>query len=243
MSEDSARRKMVSSAKHTAGSDSTASDFQAPDSLVDRLADMLRNEIILGKIKQGEKITEVRLAQRLGISRNPIREAVRRLEGTGLLVNHPRRGRFVREISREEADDIFYFRTMIERSVIMRLAETRTSKDIKTLRGILDRMYETGQQGDVASTFEIDVHFHRTICEMAGSRRALRAFEDIHAELRILLRMVGTTYSTLDEAVSNHEPLLDAIAAGDVKAADQAMADHIKRTHVEVAKHFDAMNK
>lgn len=218
-------------------------DFVPNDSLVDQLTEMLRNEIILGKIGQGERITEARLAQRLGISRNPIREAVRRLEGAGLLVNHPRRGRFVREISREEADDIFYFRTSIERSGIMRLAETRTAKDVSALRQILDQMYETAGEGDTPLTFELDVRFHRTICELAGSRRALRAFDDIHAELRILLRMVGTTFMTLEDAVSGHEPLITAIAAGDGKAADLAMVAHIEATHREVAKYFDARNE
>jgi len=146
--------------------------FFAPVSLVDRVAELLREDIVRGRIKPGEKITEVALARRLGISRNPIREAVRRLEGTGLLVNHPRRGRFVREIGREEADDIFFFRASIERSAIHRVACRRTSKDIAELRAILEAMHAAAKQGDTAETFAQDVRFHRAICEISGSRRA-----------------------------------------------------------------------
>lgn len=218
-------------------------DFVAPESLVDRLTDMLRNDIVHGKIKPGEKITEVTLAERLGISRNPIREAVRRLEGTGLLVNHPRRGRFVREISRQEADDIFFFRSSIERAGIVRVAAIRTEADIERLRSVLAEMHTAAHAGDVARTMELDVSFHRTICEIAGSRRALRAFDDIHVELRILLRMIGSNFTTLEHTAATHEVLVDAVVSGDGIRADRAMAKHIDDAHGEVKAQFDRDEK
>jgi len=212
------------------------------DSLVDQLFELLRNDIINGKIAQGEKITEITLAQRLGISRNPIREAVRRLEGVGLLVNHPRRGRFVREISREEADDIMFFRTGIESAVIREAARRRGPADVKRLRDILDRMHAVAASGDVVGTFALDTEFHRTICEISRSRRSLRAFDEIHGELRMLLGMMGTIFSTLEDAAAAHEPMFDAIVANDQERAGQLMADHIKSTHREVERYFERLN-
>lgn len=214
--------------------------FFAPVSLVDRVAELLREDIVRGRIKPGEKITEVALARRLGISRNPIREAVRRLEGTGLLVNHPRRGRFVREIGREEADDIFFFRASIERSAIHRVACRRTSKDIAELRTILEAMHAAADRGDTAETFAQDVRFHRAICEISGSRRALRAFDEIYVELKMLLRMVGTSFTTLEHAAATHDLLLEAIVAGDGAAAERVMQKHIDDAHVEVGAQFDS---
>lgn len=217
-------------------------DTLKSDSLVDQLFELLRNDIINGKIAQGEKITEIKLAQQLRISRNPIREAVRRLEGVGLLVNHPRRGRFVREISREEADDIMFFRTGIECAVIREAAATRSPGDLTRLRDILDRMHAAAAAGDIAATFALDTEFHRTICEISRSRRSLRAFDEIHGELRMLLGMMGTIFSTLEDAAAAHEPMLDAIAAGDRERAGQLMADHIKSTHLEVERYFQRLN-
>jgi len=211
----------------------------APESLVDKLTELLRDDIVLGKIKPGEKITEVALAQRLGISRNPIREAVRRLEGTGLLVNHPRRGRFVREIGGDEADDIFYFRASIERSSIHRAARIRTEQDIARLRAVLDGMHTAAARDDTAGTFAQDVKFHRTICEIAGSRRALRAFDDLYIELQMLLRMVGTSFTTLEHTAMTHDLLLDAIVAGDSEAAERSMQKHIDDAHAEVGAQFE----
>ncbi|MBB2932594.1 DNA-binding GntR family transcriptional regulator [Paraburkholderia silvatlantica] len=210
------------------------------DSLVDQVTDMLRSQIVEGVIAPGEKIVEAALAERLGISRNPIREAVRRLEGSGLLVNHPRRGRFVRQISRDEAEDIIYFRTCIERAGIMRVAETRTHSDVRRLRGILAEMRDAADNGDVIRTLEIDAQFHRAICEMTGSSRGLKAFDDIHTELRILFRMIGNTYATLDEAVRGHEPLMAAIEAGDAETAGRVMTEHIAATRIEVEKYFQS---
>ncbi len=209
------------------------------DSLVDQLFELLRNDIINGKIAQGEKITEIKLAQQLRISRNPIREAVRRLEGVGLLVNHPRRGRFVREISREEADDIMFFRTGIECAVIRVAAETKSASELARLRDILDRMYDAAAASDVVATFALDTEFHRTICEISRSRRSLRAFDEIHGELRMLLGMMGTSFSSLEDAAAAHEPMFVAIASGNAAAAGQLMADHIKRTHLEVERYFN----
>ncbi len=212
--------------------------FFAPESLVDRVAELLREDIVHGRIKPGEKITEVALARRLGISRNPIREAVRRLEGAGLLVNHPRRGRFVREIGREEADDIFFFRASIERSSIHRVARSRKSEDLASLRGVLKAMHGAAKRGDTAETFAQDVKFHRTICEISGSRRALRAFDEIYIELKMLLRMVGTSFTTLEHTAATHDLLLEAIEAGDGAAAERAMQKHIDDAHAEVAAQF-----
>lgn len=209
------------------------------DSLVDQLFELLRNDIINGRIAQGDKITEIKLAQQLRISRNPIREAVRRLEGVGLLVNHPRRGRFVREISREEADDIMFFRTGIEGTVIRVAAETKSPSELSRLRAILDRMYDAAAAGDIVATFALDTEFHRTICEISRRRRALRAFDEIHGELRMLLGMMGTSFSSLEDAAAAHEPMFDAIASGDAATAGQLMADHIKRTHLEVDRYFN----
>ncbi|MGU7779389.1 GntR family transcriptional regulator [Burkholderia sp. PU8-34] len=210
------------------------------ESLVDQVTDMLRSQIVEGIIAPGEKIVEAALAERLGISRNPIREAVRRLEGSGLLVNYPRRGRFVRQISRDEAEDIIYFRTCIERAGIMRVAATRMDDDVRRLRGILAEMREAADKGDVVRTLEIDAQFHRAICEMTGSSRGLKAFDEIHTELRILFRMIGNTYATLDEVVCAHEPLLAAIETGDAEEAGRAMTEHIAATRVEVEAYFQA---
>lgn len=218
-------------------------DFVAPESLVDRLTDMLRNDIVQGRIRHGEKITEVTLAERLGISRNPIREAVRRLEGTGLLVNYPRRGRFVRQVSREEADDIFFFRSSIERAGIVRVTVIRTDADIERLRKVLIDMHTAARAGDVGLTMELDVLFHRTICEIAGSRRALRAFDDIHVELRILLRMIGANFTTLEHTAATHDSLLEAIVSADAWRADREMAKHIDDAHGEVKAQFDRDEK
>lgn len=208
-------------------------------SLVDEIYDLLYGQIIAAKIPQGEKIVESEIARSLGVSRNPIREAIRRLEGTGLLVNRPRRGRFVRQITRDDVIDIFHFRTCIETfyTRVTTLSISRSRAD--ELRALMHPMYRAASRNDAVAFIEADVSFHRRICEMSGSRRALRAFDTVYAEIQMVIGMIGLSSSELGEAAAAHEPIVEAICSGNADVAIVRMSEHIATTQREALEHFE----
>lgn len=206
----------------------------APESLVDGLTELLRDDIVRGSIRPGEQITEGTLARKLGISRNPTREAVCGLEGSGLPINHPRRGRFARQTSRDEADGCFCFRSSIECSSFAPAARVRTGPEVAALPAVLDTMHAAAARGDAAGAIAQDARFHRFICESAGSRRALRLFDEIPLEMQNVLRVVGISFTTMEQTASAHDLLPDVFVAGDAAVTERVTQKHIDDAHREV---------
>jgi DNA-binding GntR family transcriptional regulator len=204
--------------------------------LVGQVARILTQAIIAGRLPPGAKVVEAGVARELGISRAPVREAARLLERQGLLVANPRRGFFVRKLEATDIDEIYDLRICVECHAGVLAAKTLTGATRGALRRQLDILYETADLDDAARQVEEDYKFHRLICEIAGSRRLLRLFDDLASELRMVIGLIGRLYDDPHRIAQTHEAVLQAIEAGDGERITAQLDFHIRVAWREVAK-------
>ena len=188
----------------------------------------LFRELVSGRLPQGQRINEVHLARKLGISRNPVREAVRRLEERGLLISAPRRGTFVRSFARDDIDDLFAFRMTVECFAIEQALPRMEAADHAELARIVDMMIAAAEVDDAENLVERDVAFHHRICDLSKNRQTVRAFLNIHAEVRMLVALVDHRFESLHAVAIDHVPVLEALRGGHVGKAQEAMRAHIQ---------------
>lgn len=204
--------------------------------LVGQVARVLTQAIIAGQLPPGAKVAEAAVARELGISRAPVREAARLLEQQGLLVASPRRGFFVRKLEAADIDEIYDLRICVECHAGVLAAKNLTPETRAALRRQLDVLYETADLDDPARQVEEDYKFHRLICEIAGSGRLLRLFDDLSSELRMVIGLIGRLYDDPRRIAQTHEAVLDAIEAGEPKRITAELDHHIRVAWHEVAK-------
>jgi DNA-binding GntR family transcriptional regulator len=208
----------------------------ADTDLVGQVARILTQAIISGQLLPGSKVVEAGVARELGISRAPVREAARLLERQGLLVAHPRRGFFVRKLEPTDIDEIYDLRICVESHAAVLAARNLTPASRDALRRQIDILNETADLGDPARQVEEDYKFHRLICEVAGSKRLLRLFDDLASELRMVIGLVGRLYDDPRRIAETHQVLLDAIEQGHPDIIVARIDYHIGAAWREVAK-------
>jgi DNA-binding GntR family transcriptional regulator len=208
----------------------------ADTDLVGQVARVLTQAIMKGQMLPGSKLVEAGVARELGVSRAPVREAARLLEQQGLLVAHPRRGFFVRKLEPADIDEIYDLRICVEchAGVLASHNLTATSRD--ALRRQIDIMHETAEIDDHARQIEEDYKFHRMICEIAGSKRLLRLFDDLASELRMTIGLIGRLYDDPHRIAETHVAVLDAIEGGHPDIINARIDYHIGAAWREVAK-------
>jgi len=183
--------------------------------------------ILEGDIKAGAKLTEAWLSERLGVSRGPIREAFRMLEEAGLVRQEKNRGVFVREIPLEEALEIFDLRAAMDELVGRRLAESITPEQLKTARGIVEKMDVAARAGNADAYHVLNLHFHDVLVEFAGNRKLAVMYRKLVKELALYRRRNLSDQDALPHSAAEHRAILKAIASGDAEHAGHAMYDHV----------------
>ena len=199
-------------------------------SLSDQVRNFLLKEMTSGRLKPGGRINEAELARKLGISRNPIREAISGLAQRGYLVSLPRRGHRMRALTGQDIDDVFSFRICVESFAIQQAVPRMTKHDVLGLRAIQDRMFQAAADANVTAMREADLALHRTICELSGNRRTLRAHEAIDTEVQILIACVDLELESLAFTAAAHVPIVEALEARDVERSVAAMQHHLRTT-------------
>jgi len=213
----------------------------APMDLVREVARVLTSAIMDGRLAPGAKVAEAAIARELGISRAPVREAARLLESQGLLVASPRRGFFVQSLSPSDVDSIYDLRLCIERHAAVLTAGRLTTPMRDALRRQVEVLHELADLGDPGRQVEADYGFHRLICEFSGNSRLLRVFDDLAAELHIVIGLIGRVYNDPHEIARTHEPVLAAIEAGHPERIVAHLDYHLGVAWREVAKLVRAM--
>lgn len=198
-----------------------------PADLVNQVGDRLVQAIVEGRLAPGQRLVEAELARQMGISRAPLREAARRLEQRGLLVAHPRRGFFVRELSLGEVDDLYAVRMMVESHAARQVALRGGQAGLDELERRIGELRRLAREGREAALVEADLDFHRTLCVLSGNRRLLRLFDDMSIDVRMVIAMIDHLYDDPLVIAETHAPLLEAIAGGDPKAIGEAVEHHI----------------
>jgi DNA-binding GntR family transcriptional regulator len=194
--------------------------------------------ILSGELKAGERINEQALANKLGVSRGPVREAARALERAGLLTAVVNQGVFVRQITEEEAKEIYDVRSVVFGFICHRLAGRITAEQMLTLEALIARMDETIEQRDSAAYYQLNLRFHETIVAFAEHGRARQTYEALIKETHLLRQSSLVEPARMRESNSEHAAIVAAIAAGDGETARRLAEAHAqggKRRWLEAA--------
>jgi DNA-binding GntR family transcriptional regulator len=196
--------------------------------LVLEVRDELERMILQGDIAPGERLNEYALAEQLGVSRAPVRDAARSLEREGLVTAVANEGVYVRKLSVEDALQLYDLRAMMAGHLCAVLASHADAAIKSELRACVAQMERLIRAGDEAGYFEQNLAFHDRIAEAAGPRavRAARLYAAFGKEVRLLRRRVLNGAAALSQSNEEHDRIVAAIEAGDIEAARKAGAWH-----------------
>lgn len=205
----------------------SALDIVRTRSLSSLVAQELERMILAGTLAAGERLNEQSLATRLGVSRGPVREAVRGLERSGLVVAVRNQGSYVRQVSAEEALEIYDLRAAITGLACARLAKRATPAQLGVLRGLVKRMDEARKAGEAPAYYAANLEFHTALLAQGAGPRTRRLYEELGNELHLFRRRALVEPENMRESNAEHAIILRAIAAGDDAAARAAGEAHI----------------
>ncbi len=191
------------------------------------IKDHLIDAILRGVLKAGDRIVETRIAQELGVSQTPVREALRDLELLGFVVSAPFRGTQVRAFTGEELVQIYPIRAAIEGIAARAAARQMTEAQFSQLQDQLDQMRQAAAAGDATAFVAANVAFHRIFVEASGNRMLHQIWTSMSLATTTFLTAT-VTHRPLDELASRHEAILVALRVRDPEAAEVAMRRHIE---------------
>lgn len=207
----------------------------APASLVELSVQRLRRDILSGHLAPGERLIEEQLTQRFGISRAPLREALRELAQQGLVEHLPRRGVRVADLSGSDVDELFGLRDLLERYAMTLALPLPDSTGLARLTSALEAMGAAARDRDVYREHEAHRQFHIEVVGLAGRRHLLQAFEPVILKLELCMAAnlrLEAEQQDVAEGVARHRKLLDAVASGDLDRVLAALASHGARTYI-----------
>ena len=200
--------------------------------LWESIADQLRDEILDGRLAAGSRLLETELAERFGVSRGPVRDALNELARQGLAVDLPRRGTFVSRLSEQDLDEVYVLRRAIEEAAVRLAIAKASDEDIAAMYVCLEAGEDAYGTTDLPAAWEADMAFHRTFCRMSGNGRLLELFEGLASQTVLLMRTALATHASLawTPPVELHRRIADAVAARDVAGAMHAVGEHYQYT-------------
>lgn len=188
----------------------------------------LRKAILKGEFKPGERLMEITLANRLGVSRTPIREAIRKLEHEGLVVMIPRKGAQVAKITRQELNDVLEVRTSLEALAASCACERITAEQLVMLKKAEEHFTSLIDNGDLTALAEADVAFHDVIYQATANRRLISILNNLREQMYRFRIEYLKEQNVRRSLASEHEAITKAITAHDSKEAMRVVTEHIE---------------
>lgn len=196
-------------------------------SLSEQVYAYIKRQILSGELQGGQKIPEETIAQQFGVSRTPIREALRRLHEYGLVYLKPRSYAVVVELDPQEAEHVARVRAQLEILAVRQLAENGTPGDFDALEQLAGECQDALNAGDVATTFEKDSQFHIEIARRTGNRHLLELFEKIDAKMQLLRLVLHLPMKELTRFISQHVSIIQVMQAHQAEEAVSLISCHI----------------
>jgi DNA-binding GntR family transcriptional regulator len=190
-------------------------------------AEILRRRILSGELRAGQPIRQEQIAQELGVSRIPLREALKQLEAEGFVTIAPHKGAVVSTLSAEEAEELFVLRLQLERWLLREAIPRMREADFAHLDAIID---ESRAPDNLARWGELNWQFHEALYHPAGRPLSLKVLKRIHDNLDRYLRLQIAITRDWDRAYRDHQDLVGLSREGNVEAALQLLEHHILGT-------------
>ena len=196
--------------------------------LRDVVFNTLRQAILKGELKPGERLLEIALAERLGVSRTPVREAMRKLEQEGLVVMIPRRGAQVASITEKDLNDVLEVRIALENVAIEKACKLITEDELGRLWVAAKEFEKTKAEGNLVRLAETDVAFHEIIYQASDNKRLNQVLNNLREQMYRYRVEYLKEEQTRNLLVSEHEELVKAIREGDVQKAQDISFHHLE---------------
>lgn len=194
--------------------------------LRDQIKEVLLERILEGEYEPGDRLVETQIAQELGISQTPVREALRELEILRFVVSEPFKGTRVRLVSRQEILEIYPVRAALE-EVAARSAAVRLGGRVAELEAEFEGMLRAVDAGDLHEQVRHDVEFHRLIVGASGNQTLLDLWSSLRIEVRTLITFLRADID-LGELAETHRPVIEALREGDPHEAGRILREHLE---------------
>jgi DNA-binding GntR family transcriptional regulator len=205
----------------------TALEIVRTRSLASLVAEEIERMIVSGQLAAGERLNELALSARLRVSRAPVREAIRGLERTGLVVTVVNQGSYVREVSETEAVEIYRVRAVLTGFACSELAAAIARDQRAALHELVRQMNAAHHADDAVGYYALNRKFHTALLDFAGNARAARLCEALGNELNLFRRRALVPVENMQESNAEHDAILRAITAKDAPRARDAGETHI----------------
>lgn len=200
----------------------------------------LREAIIVGELKPGERLMEVQLAEKMGVSRTPVREAIRKLELEGLVTMIPRRGAHVADLSPKDIIDVLEVRGALD-GLATALSSVRMKEEqIKELKQVNKQFAAYVEKENLQGTIKKDVEFHEIIYRSSGNDKLIQIISNLREQVHRFRVVYLKDYSSPKDIAREHLEIIDAISSRDPDAALNAAKRHIKNQEIGI---INAINK
>lgn len=198
------------------------------------VGDCIKESILAGTYKEGDRILETEVALKLGISRAPVREGIKELAKEGVVTIIPRKGTYVTKFSVEDIKEVFDIRLLLENDILKILIDEDklTEKDFNHLEDLIEEMVRTA-----SSTMDVldksiminlkDMEFHRYIWEKSGSKRRVKILEDMFFQLRMAMLYDTNETGDLYTTATDHYEIIDSLKSKDLEKCKKALREHI----------------
>lgn len=203
-------------------------------SLRNKVFRYIKTQIINGNYCPGESLVESKLAEELGVSRTPIREAVRLLELEGLVETTPNKGAVVLGISHKDVEDIYAIRQLVEGLAARWAAEKISPHDKKEMHKILDLMEFYAQRGDIDEIADLDNQFHHIIYEASGSKILNLTLSNLHQYVQLARLESLRMPRRLEKTLAEHRAIMQSFLDNDPDQAEIAVVEHVRQAYLNI---------
>ena len=196
-------------------------------SMQEQTLDTMREAILTGELKPGQSLIEMDLSRQLGVSRAPIREALRILNSEGLIETIPYHGTTVRRLSKSDIEEIYSMRSLLETFAVEQVIRARNPEYLQRLRDKVEQMILAGRDNNINTVNILDRDFHDALIDMSGHSLLLSMWQTVAMKVRQVMALVNRRNTDLTQIARNHLPLLAAMERGDVPRAVELLQKHI----------------
>ena len=198
----------------------------APRALYEEVAELLRQRIFRRELEPGSWIDEVKLAQEYGISRTPLREALKVLAAEGLVTMKVRRGAYVTEVSERDLSDVYHLLALLESDAAAVVAERATDAQVRELQKLHQELEAAVRNRD--KFFALNERFHMRLLELADNRWRDQMVADLRKVMKLNRHNSLLKSGRIQESLAEHAALMDALAKRDPQAARERMQEHFR---------------
>ncbi|MFZ5641457.1 MAG: GntR family transcriptional regulator [Bacillota bacterium] len=203
----------------------------------------IREAIINGTLKPGERLMEIQLAEEMGVSRTPVREAIRKLELEGFVVMIPRKGAYVAGLSMKDIADVFEIRAALEGLAAGLAAERITEEELEELERLLVKIGECIQSNDLNAVIEQDTEFHDVLFRATRNERLVQIVSNLREQIQRYRTASLSSPGRMKLALEEHKQIVEALSERDVEKAQQLAREHIENAENSMLEVFGENQK